>query len=718
MADTNTNELKIVFTIADLASSKINEINGKWDNMKQLIGENKKYSEQFKQSIQEVDSSFMNMKKGFAILDLGLSLAKTCKELYDVRTESSKLEKNLKTLGLSTKEVGDVSKSAFKLSDKTGISVEEILSSTNKIKSSFKNLNSSDLNVLVGTVANAVLATDGNFSDLTERLISSGKQIKNFNGDVKQLDFGNITDFQLSSEKIDMFSSQLNRVSEAWKNFKILLGKGIEDSGLVKFGIIESVLKNIFRTLADGIGKVNAFLGENPKLAEFAGTFLMLGGGVLIGVGALMVLKSAALGLFAALKVAVMSNPIGLAVVGIVAALALIVTYWDDIRAVAVKTWDWIVNTWSNLSGFGKLLVVWLMPIVGIPLMIYENWDKIKNIFSSVGTGIAKAFSNISPYIQPIIDAPFRIISTWNSLTNFFGRIVDSIFSIFASLPSGIQEILVLAMVNPIFGLYSLIWQALSNVIGNIRNRMKDSGKSLFTAFSEGILDSIADLKITIHNVMQVIDRYLPHSNALEGPLSRLTHSGSAFVDTFVWGMKQKKNTLVGSLGEMSNGLQSGLNSIQESGTKTVVTFSEGISSGKSVVYNKVMDVLEKTRRLFPNSDAKEGPFSTLTKSGKATFAEFSAGLESEIPKINPILQRFHQVLTNDSKGIIKRTLENKESSESISGKSNVTSNTNIGSVIGQLVIGNKITDKKKIGEMITDAIFQELDRFEEMELI
>lgn len=93
MADTNTNELKIVFTIADLASSKINEINGKWDNMKQLIGENKKYSEQFKQSIQEVDSSFMNMKKGFAILDLGLSLAKTCKELYDARTESSKLEK-------------------------------------------------------------------------------------------------------------------------------------------------------------------------------------------------------------------------------------------------------------------------------------------------------------------------------------------------------------------------------------------------------------------------------------------------------------------------------------------------------------------------------------------------------------------------------------------------------------------------------------------------
>lgn len=209
----------------------------------------------------------------------------------------------------------------------------------------------------------------------------------------------------------------------------------------------------------------------------------MLGGGVLIAAGSLMVLKSAALGLFAALKVAAMSNPIGLAVVGIVTALALIITYWDDIKTTAVETWNWIVNTWSNLSGFGKLLVVWLMPIVGIPLMIYENWNKIKDIFLLVGTGITKGFSNIYPYIQPIINAPSWIVSAWNSLTNFFGKIVNSIFRIFANLPSGIQEILVLAMVNPIFGLYSLIWQALSNVIGNIRNRMKDSGKSLLPLF-------------------------------------------------------------------------------------------------------------------------------------------------------------------------------------------------------------------------------------------
>ncbi|RHX82213.1 hypothetical protein [Leptospira yasudae] len=710
MADTNTSELKNIITLADHASHKISEINKQWDAMKLLIGENRNYSEQFKKAVEEVDSSFAKIGKGMTVSNLGVSIVKVCKDLYDARIESSKLENNLKTLGLSAKEVGDVSKSALKLSGETGIPVETILAGMNKIKSSFKNLNASDLNATISSVANATIATGGDFSDLTGQLIHAGTQVKNFNGDLNQLNFGSIQDLKSSSEKLDTVSSQFIRVTNAWRNFKLHMGQGIEDSGLVKFGIIESVLKNIFRTLADGIGHINAFLGENPKLMEFIGTFSMLGGAALIGVGGLMVLKAAAIGLFAALKVAVLSNPIGLAVVGIVAALALIITYWDDIKDAAVKAWNWMVNTWGNLSGFAKLLIVWFAPIIGIPMLIHEHWDSIQSLFSAVG-------AKLDPVFQQLMSIPAKLSAAWGDVTNFFGGIIDVIYKIFMDLPPGIQEILILAMVNPIYGLGSLIWQALSNVIGNIRNRMKDSGKSLFTAFSEGIMDSVKDLKATVNKVLQTIDRYLPHSNALEGPLSRLTDSGSAFVDTFVFGLRQKQNTLFGFIGEMSKGFSSGLNTIQESGVKTAKAFSAGVVSGEPAVYDGVSGVFKKIRNLFPNSDAKEGPLSTLTKSGKATIAAFSSGVESETPKINPILQRFNQALISDSQGIIKRTFENRESSEGISGKSNRTSNIGIGSVIGQLVIGTKTTDRKKIGEIITDAIFQELDRFEEMEL-
>ncbi len=148
MAETDTNKLNLIFTINDLASDKISRINKQWDTMKALIGENKKYANEFKNSVVELDSAFLKMKDAFSLVDLGVSILKISKELYDARIESSKLEGSLKKLGLSVEDVGKLSSTAFQLSAKTGIPVEEMLSGMNKIKTSFKNLNASDLKTL------------------------------------------------------------------------------------------------------------------------------------------------------------------------------------------------------------------------------------------------------------------------------------------------------------------------------------------------------------------------------------------------------------------------------------------------------------------------------------------------------------------------------------------------------------------------------------------
>ncbi|MBM9499365.1 hypothetical protein JWG44_03780 [Leptospira sp. 201903071] len=718
MAETDNNKLNFVFTISDLASDKISRINEQWDTMKTLIGENKKYSNEFKNAVGELDSAFLKMKNGFPLINLGVSILKFSKDLYDARMESSKLEGNLKSLGLSAEEVGNLYNSALILSTETGISFETILSAMNKVKASFRNLNASDLKTLTENVANATLASGGNFSDLTDKLIASGNQVKDFNGDINRLNLGKFSDIGLTSAKLDTLPSQINRVFTAWNNFKILLGKGIEGSGLVKFGLIGSILKDLFKTLADGIGKVNLFLSENPKLAEFAGTFFMLGGSLLIGAGSLMVFKAVAIGFFAALKVAALSNPIGLAIVGIVAVIALVITYWDELKEAAISAWNWIVDTWSNLSGFAKLLIVWFAPIIGIPLLIHEHWDTIKSLFSTVGNAIATAFAPIEPHIQWFISIPSDILSSWNFITDFFGSLVDRILNSFKALPTGVKEILILAMVNPIYGIASLIWQALSNVIGNIRNRMKESGKGLFTAFSEGIMDSISDLKKTITSILSVIDRFLPHSNALEGPLSNLTGSGQSFVDTFSLGIKNGKNTIPVTVNQVMTGFQNSLGMAKESGLSFAKTVSGGVLSGTATLKNAGKNLYAKSLDAISNhSDAKEGPLANTSGYGRAFVNTIAHGIQSETPKINPVLQRFNQTLTPDSKGIVKRTLENRETSGSVYGNSKNGSNISIGSIVGQLIVGDRKTNKKKIGEILTEALFEELDRYEEMEL-
>ncbi len=186
---------------------------------------------------------------------------------------------------------------------------------------------------------------------------------------------------------------------------------------------------------------------------------------------------------------------------------------------------------------------------------------------------------------------------------------------------------------------------------------MKESGSSLFGAFGLGILDSISDLKTTVNTVMSVIARFLPHSNADEGPLSNLTGSGAAFVDTFALGMTQRKASLGSVLTEVTSGFETGWGTMKNSGIKLVETFATGIKSNVGKAYDTVIEMAEKIRRPFPNSDAKEGPLSTLTKSGRATVTAFASGIETETPRLKPVMQRFNEALAPE-KGIIRRLKE------------------------------------------------------------
>lgn len=72
----------------------------------------------------------------------------------------------------------------------------------------------------------------------------------------------------------------------------------------------------------------------------------------------------------------------------------------------------------------------------------------------------------------------------------------------------------------------------------------------------------------------------------------------------------------------------------RESGAKIMTTFTEGIKSALASPYETVKDGLAKVRKLLPFSDAKEGPLSTLTLSGRRIFETIGAGMEQSSPII------------------------------------------------------------------------------------
>lgn len=94
------------------------------------------------------------------------------------------------------------------------------------------------------------------------------------------------------------------------------------------------------------------------------------------------------------------------------------------------------------------------------------------------------------------------------------------------------------------------------------------------------------------------------------------------------------RNLWAGITGVFTNGIQGikdfisgSLKWFRESGSKILTTFTEGIKSAISAPIDAVKGGLAKIRKLLPFSDAKEGPLSTLTLSGRRVFETITTGM-------------------------------------------------------------------------------------------
>jgi TP901 family phage tail tape measure protein len=91
----------------------------------------------------------------------------------------------------------------------------------------------------------------------------------------------------------------------------------------------------------------------------------------------------------------------------------------------------------------------------------------------------------------------------------------------------------------------------------------------------------------------------------------------NSLINVFKNAIGSIKNYILGKLGDFKN-----------SGKKIMLTFVEGIKSMASKPYEAIKGALGKARKLLPFSDAKEGPLSTLTLSGRRVFETINTGME------------------------------------------------------------------------------------------
>lgn len=205
------------------------------------------------------------------------------------------------------------------------------------------------------------------------------------------------------------FAAQLATTSAQWE---------ITKNRLVEVGVnIGSVLLPPLNKLLGGVGKVTSAVAdwarENPALVK---TIFTVAGAL---AGSIGVIKAVGMAVgavkfaFFALKLACMTNPLGLAFVILTTAAALIYTHWEpikgffsrlweNVKATAEKAWTWI-KTALQFSPLGPVI---------------RNWQPLLTFFTGLFNDIMSVARKAMDWVMNKIAA---VGNAWTKTKQFFG---------------------------------------------------------------------------------------------------------------------------------------------------------------------------------------------------------------------------------------------------------------------------------------------------------
>ena len=226
---------------------------------------------------------------------------------------------------------------------------------------------------------------------------------------------------------------------------KIVVGVAAVAAGIgpamTVFGQFQTTLGKVIGVLGSGKGLGGVLSGIPDLISKVGSGFASVGSKLMSVIGA--------------------AGPWGLAIAGIVAGVALIITNWDAIAGFFEGLWNGITDVakaaWDGIKGF--LTEVWN----GIASVASTIWNGISNFFSGVWDGIKKVASAAWDGIKFMLTASWEDVieggkSLWSGLTGFFGGLWDGIKNTAA------------AAWDEITGLLGKAWQGIKDMASGIWN--------------------------------------------------------------------------------------------------------------------------------------------------------------------------------------------------------------------------------------------------------
>lgn len=415
---------------------------------------------------------------------------------------------------------------------------------------------------------------------------------------------------QLQSGILDMYDALGGGTTAAYE-----MATAINSTESQKYTVLKQQLHNVTEELGTGLlptvnswissgtkmlGKISEWIQKNQGLASgimnailFLGIFLtvtgsitsiigVLGGAITRTIGILPALKSGfetvrIYGMYASDGIKAMgSGLINMVRQGIKSALSalpgLISSVWSFTAALLANPVTWIV--------------IGIIALVAALVLLWKNWDQV------------------SAFVQNV----------WNGCVEKVKAGLDMIKNVFKNTGAAIKS-------------------SFSNAISSVKNIASSGMGALKNVFSNITGAAVSTVKQKLDNMKNAYEQNGGGirgiaAAAMEGIKGYYT-AGFDFINTLTGGKLDGIKALWDSgLNKVKTVVSNAISWFKESGSKVMDTFTEGIKAAVNKPVEAVKGALAKVRELLPFSDAKEGPLSQLTLSGKRVFETINTGME------------------------------------------------------------------------------------------
>lgn len=349
------------------------------------------------------------------------------------------------------------------------------------------------------------------------------------------------------------------------------------------FGRIGTLFKNF------GSGIMNVFRSIIPFITRLGPLLTQLGSWFMtaarIGVTAIRMVGTAFL-----------TNPIGLVITAIIAALTLLIMNWEHVKTFLIATWNVISNAAITVWGY-------------IQTFLSTVWNAIRTIATTVFNAVVSFFS-----------------TTWNTIRTVATTVWNAIKAFFQTTWNNLRNI-AMTVWNAVASFFSSIWSTIQNVFSTVLSWIANYLTARFNTMREGVSRIMNGIRSIISSVWGII---------------RSIFSGAvAFVQALISGdfssmrdiVRNTMNNIRSHVRGIWNGIKSFLSgiSLYSIGRDIIDGLLNGISSMASAVWDKVTEIANGVKDTIANILNIGSPSKVLEEQGKDTGQGFINGIASMV---------------------------------------------------------------------------------------